>query len=111
MGKIARSYCLHADYTCRCFPSAELGPVELTGNEKKTRFVDLRIEGCLLRTKSIDRYPVVVTSSWKKDPACQVLWKHNTLDHAGRAHIVIPADQWPRQLVYYFDPEVRNRME
>jgi len=81
---------------------------QVTGKEKKTRFVDLRIENCIFRTKSIDRYPVVVTSSWKKDPACRVVWKNNTLDHAGRAHIVIPADQWPRKLVYYFDPEVRK---
>ena len=81
---------------------------QVTGKEKKTRFVDLRIEDCVFRTKSIDRYPVVVTSSWKKDPACQVVWKDNTLDHAGRAHIVIPADQWPRKLVYCFDPEVRK---
>jgi len=81
---------------------------QVTGKEKKTRFVNLRIENCIFRTKSIDRYPVVVTSSWKKNPACQVVWKNNTLDHAGRAHIVIPADQWPRKLVYYFDPEVRK---
>jgi len=81
---------------------------QVTGKSKKTRFVDLRIEGCTFRTKSIDRYPAVVTSSWKKDPACEVVWKDNTLDHAGRAHIVIPADQWPRKLVYYFDPEVRQ---
>ena len=81
---------------------------QVTGNAKKTRFVDLRIEDCVFRTKSIDRYPAVVTSSWKKDPACEVVWKDNTLDHAGRACIVIPADQWPRKLVYYFDPEVRK---
>jgi len=81
---------------------------QVTGKAKKTRFVDLRIEGCTFRTKSIDRYPVVVTSSWKKAPACEVVWKNNTLDHAGRAHIVIPADQWPRKLVYYLDPEVRK---
>jgi hypothetical protein len=78
------------------------------GKSKKTRFVDLRIEDCTFRTRSIDRYPVVVTSSWKKDPASEVVWKNNTLDHAGRAHIVIPADQWPRKFVYYFDPEVRK---
>ncbi len=78
------------------------------GKSKKTRFVDLRIEDCTFRTRSIDRYPVVVTSSWKKEPACEVVWENNTLDHAGRAHIVIPADQWPRKLVYYFDPEVRK---
>ena len=81
---------------------------QVTGKKTKTRFVDLRIEGCTFRTKSIDRYPVVVASSWKKEPACEVVWKNNTLDHAGRAHIVIPADQWPRELVYYFDPEVRK---
>jgi len=81
---------------------------QVLGDKKSTRFVDLRIEDCVLRTRSIDRYPVVVTSSWKKDPACQVVWKNNTLDHAGQAHIVIPADQWPRTLVYYFDPEVRK---
>jgi hypothetical protein len=81
---------------------------QVLGNKKKTRFVDLRIENCVLRTKSIDRYPVVVTSSWGKEPACEVVYKNNTLDHAGRAHIVIPADQWPRELVYYFDPEVRK---
>lgn len=81
---------------------------QVAGNATKTRFVDLRIEGCTFRTKSIDRYPVVVTSSWQNDPACEVVWKNNTLDHAGRAHIVIPADQWPRKLVYYFDPEVRK---
>jgi len=62
----------------------------------------------VFRTKSIDRYPVVVTSSWGKQAPCDVVWKDNTLDHAGRAHIVIPADQWPRKLVYYFDPEVRQ---
>ncbi|HCO92630.1 MAG TPA: hypothetical protein DIU00_01545 [Phycisphaerales bacterium] len=78
------------------------------GDKKSTRFVDLRIEDCVFRTKSIDRYPVVVTSSWKKDPACKVVWTNNTLDHAGRAHIVMPADQWPLKLVYYFDPEVRK---
>jgi len=81
---------------------------QVLGDKKATRFIDLRIEGCVFRTKSIDRYPVVVTSSWKKEPACEVMWKNNTLDHAGRAHIVIPADQWPRKLVYYFDPEVRQ---
>jgi len=81
---------------------------QVTGKPKKTRFVDLRIEGCTFRTKSIDRYPVVVTSSWKTDPPCEVVWKDNTIDHAGRAHIVIPAGQWPRKLVYYFDPEVRK---
>ena len=81
---------------------------QVLGKKRKTRFVDLRIEGCTFRTKSIDRYPAVVTSSWKEDPACQVVWKDNTLDHAGRAHIVIPADQWPRKLVYYFDPEARK---
>jgi len=81
---------------------------QVTGKSRKTRFVDLRIERCTFRTNSIDRYPAVVTSSWKKDPACKVVWKDNTLDHAGRAHIVIPADQWPRKLVYYFDPEVRK---
>ncbi len=80
----------------------------VTGTSKKTRLVDLRIEGCTFHTNSIDRYPAVVTSSWKKDPACEVVWKDNTLDHAGRAHIVIPADQWPRKLVYYFDPEARQ---
>jgi len=79
---------------------------QVTGKSKKTRFVGLRIEGCTFRTKSIDRYPAVVSSSWKKSPACEVVWKDNTLDHAGRAHIVIPADQWPRKSVYYFDPEV-----
>jgi len=79
---------------------------QVTGRSKKTRFVDLRIEGCTFRTKSIDRYPVVVTSSWRKDPACEVVWKNNTLDHAGRAHIVMPPSEWPRKLVYYFDPEV-----
>ena len=81
---------------------------QVLGTSKKTRFVDLRIEGCTFRTKSIDRYPAVVTSSWRKDPPCEVAWKDNTLDHAGRAHIVIPAKQWPRKLVYYFDPEVRK---
>lgn len=81
---------------------------QVTGKEKKTRFVDLRIENCIFRTKSIDRYPVVVTSSWKKEPGCQVRWNNNMLDHTGRAHIVIPADQWLRKLVYYFDPEVRK---
>ena len=81
---------------------------QVTGKSKKTRFVDLRIEGCTFRTRSIDRYPVVVTSSWKNAPACEVVWKDNRLDHAGRAHIVIPADQWPRKLLYYFDPEVRK---
>ena len=65
---------------------------QVTGKPKKTRFVDLQIEGCTFRTKSIDRYPVVVTSSWKTDPPCEVVWKDNTFDHAGRAHIVIPAD-------------------
>ncbi len=79
---------------------------QVLGKSKKTRFVDLRIENCTFHTRSIDRYPAVVTSSWKKDPACEVVWKNNTLDHAGRAHIVIPAGQWPRELVYYFDPEV-----
>lgn len=78
---------------------------QVLGTKTKTRFVDLRIEGCVFRTKSIDRYPAVVTSSWKKDPACEVVWKDNTLDHAGRAHIVIPAGQWPREKVYYYDPE------
>lgn len=81
---------------------------QVTGKSKKTRFVDLRIEDCVFRTKSVDRYPAVVTSSWRKDPACEVVWENNTLDHAGRAHIVIPADRWPRELVYYFDPEVRK---
>ena len=81
---------------------------QVTGKSRKTRFVGLRIEGCVFRTKSIDRYPVVVTSSWKKETPCQVVWKNNMLDHAGRAHIVIPAEQWPRKLVYYFDPEVRQ---
>lgn len=81
---------------------------QVLGKTKKTRFVDLRIGGCTFHTKSIDRYPVVVTSSWKKEPACEVVWNNNTLDHAGRAHIVIPANQWPRELVYYFDPEVRK---
>jgi poly(3-hydroxybutyrate) depolymerase len=81
---------------------------QVLGDEESTRFVDLRIEDCVFRSKSIDRYPVVVTSSWKKDPACEVVWKNNTLDHTGRAHIVIPADQWPRKLAYYFDPEVRK---
>ena len=80
----------------------------VTGKAKETRFVDLRIEGCTFRTKSIDRYPVVVTSSWRKAPACEVVWANNRLDHVGRAHIVIPTDQWPRKLVYYFDPEVRQ---
>ncbi len=78
---------------------------QVTGKSKRTRFVDLRIEGCTFGTNSIDRYPAVVTSSWKKEPACEVVWKGNTLDHAGRAHIVIPADQWPREKVYYYDPE------
>jgi len=81
---------------------------QVLGDRKPARFVDLRIEDCVFRTKSIDRYPVVVTSAWKQDPACEVVWTNNTLDHAGRAHIVIPADQWPRKLVYYFDPEVRK---
>jgi len=80
----------------------------VTGKAKKTRFVDLRIEGCKFHTNSIDRYPVVVTSSWKTEPACEVVWKDNTLDHTGRAHIVMPASEWPRELVYYFDPEVRK---
>ncbi len=71
-------------------------------------YVDLRIEDCTFRTQSIDRYPAVVSSSWKKEPVCAVVWKDNTLDHTGRAHIVLPADQWPRELVYYFDPEVRK---
>ncbi len=81
---------------------------QVTGRSKKTRFVDLRIENCIFRTHSIDRYPVVVTSSWKQEPASEVVWKNNTLDHTGRAHIVLPADQWPRERVYYFDPEVRK---
>lgn len=79
----------------------------ISGKAKKTRFVDLRIEGCLFRTRSIDRYPVVVTSSWQKEHSGEVVYRNNTLDHAGRAHIVIPADQWPRKLVYYFCPECR----
>ena len=78
---------------------------QVAGKSKKTRFVDLRIEGCVFRTKSIDRYPAVVTSSWKKDPACEVVWKDNTSDHSGQAHIVIPADQWPRATVQYFCPD------
>ena len=81
---------------------------QVTGKAKKTRFVDLRIENCVFRTKSIDRYPAVVSSSWKKQTACQLVWRNNTLDHAGRAHIVMPASEWPRKLVYYFDPEVRK---
>ena len=81
---------------------------QVLGDKIPTRFVDLRIEDCVFRTHSIDRYPVVVTSSWQKDPACQVSYRSNRLDHAGRAHIVMPADQWPRKLVYYFDPEVNK---
>ena len=81
---------------------------QVTGEAEKTRFVDLRIEDCVFRTKSIDRYPVVVTSSWGKEHPGEIVYRNNRLDHAGRAHIVIPADQWPRKLVYYFDPEVRK---
>ncbi|MBT3274050.1 MAG: hypothetical protein HN368_12910 [Spirochaetales bacterium] len=75
------------------------------GNRIPTRFVDLRIEGCVFRTRSIDRYPAIVTSSWQKSPACDVVWRDNTFDHFGRAHIVIPSSEWPRKFVYYFDPE------
>ena len=75
------------------------------GDRQPTRFVDLRIEGCTFRTASIDRYPVIVTSSWGKEQPSEVVWKDNTLDHAGRAHIVIPAEHWPREKVYYYDPE------
>jgi len=81
---------------------------KVTGNVTKTRFVDLRIKGCTFRTKSIDRYPVVVASSWKKDYPAEIVYQNNTLDHAGRAHIVIPASQWPREKVYYFCPECRE---
>jgi hypothetical protein len=81
---------------------------QVLGGKKPTRFVDLRIESCTFRTKSIDRYPVVVASSWKQDPACEVVWKDNRLDHHGRAHIVIPAREWPRSQVYYFCPECRE---
>ncbi len=81
---------------------------QVEGRTKKTRFVDLRIEDCVFRTKSIDRYPVVVTSSWGKEHLGKVVWKNNTLDHAGCAHIVMPASEWPRELVYYFDPEVQK---
>ncbi len=81
---------------------------QVLGDKKRTRFVDLRIEDCVFRTHSIDRYPVVVTSSWQKKPACQVTYRNNRLDHSGRAHIVMPADQWPRKLVSYFDPEVKK---
>ena len=81
---------------------------QVVGKGKQTRFVDLRIEGCVFRTKSIDRYPAVVTSSWKKQAPCEVVWKDNTLDHAGRAHIVIPPSEWPRKKVYYFCPECRH---
>jgi len=81
---------------------------QVLGGKKPTRFMDLRIEGCVFRTKSIDRYPVVVTSSWGKQTPCEVVWKDNTLDHAGRAHIVIPASEWPREKVYYFCPECRE---
>ena len=45
----------------------------VTGSSTPTRFVDLRIEDCVFRTRSIDRYPVVVTSSWRNDPACEVV--------------------------------------
>ena len=81
---------------------------QITGKTKKTRFVDLKIENCTFRTNSIDRYPVVVTTSWSEDHPSQVTYQNNTLDHSDRAHIVIPADQWPRKLVYYFDPEVKK---
>jgi hypothetical protein len=69
---------------------------QVTGKSKKTRFVDLKIEGCVFGTKSIDRYPVVVTSSWKKEPVCEVVWKNNTLDHAGRPRRC-PASGRPRR--------------
>ena len=46
-----------------------------------------------------------MTSSWGKEHPSEVVWKDNTLDHAGRAHIVIPAEHWPREKVYYYDPE------
>jgi len=81
---------------------------QVLGDKKPTRFVDLWIEGCVFRTKSIDRYPVVVTSSWGKQAPCKVVWKDNMLDHTGRAHIVIPASEWPREKVYYFCPECRE---
>ena len=81
---------------------------QITGTSKKTRFTGLRIEGCTFRTRSIDRYPVVVTSSWGKEYPSEVVYCNNRLDHAGRAYIVIPADQWPRKFVYYYDPESRN---
>lgn len=80
---------------------------QITGTSTKTRFVDLKIEDCVFRTASIDRYPVVVTSVWY-DHRGKISYRNNTLDHAGRAHIVIPASQWPRRLVYYYDPEARK---
>jgi hypothetical protein len=78
------------------------------GGNKPTRFVGLRIENCVFRTNSIDRYPIVVTSSWKKQAPCEVVWKDNTLDHAGRAYIVVQTSEWPRQKVYYYCPECRE---
>ena len=78
---------------------------QVLGDKQPTRFVDLRIEDCVFRTRSIDRYPVVVTTSWNKKHPGEIVYANNTLDHMGRAHTVIPADQWPRKLVYYFDPE------
>ena len=81
---------------------------EVTGKEKPSWFGDLRIENCIFRTKSIDRYCVVVKSSWTNEYPNKVVFTNNTLDHIGRSHLVIPADQWPREDVYYHCPDCHN---
>jgi len=77
----------------------------VTGSKTPTRFVDLKIEGCTFETRSIDRYPVVVTSSWGLKQASQVVYRNNRLDHTGQPYIVIPPDQWSAPTVFYYDPE------
>lgn len=80
----------------------------VTGNEKPTRFKDLRIENCIFRTRSIERYCVVVSSSWENKYPTKAVYRNNTLDHTGRAYIVIPVDQWPREKVYYYCPDCQK---
>jgi hypothetical protein len=77
----------------------------VSGNAKRTRFVDLQIVGCTFETQSIDRYALVVTSSWGLKAPAQVVYRNNRLDHSGQSHLLIPPEQWSAPTVFYYDPE------
>ena len=75
---------------------------QVLGEKKPTRFVDLRMEGCVFRTKSIDRYPVVVTSSWGKQAPGE------EIDEYTARTFINFLNNWNEEMNFYFRGDRSN---